>query len=212
MKIFGINFFNKNDDKEINIKELEEKCRKVKEKLQNPLNDEFHNKLKELLNTKINSRDNFINWVTGLTTGAMFLIFANISSLGNNKPLLISTIGILFLSVISAMFFKIFLEVRYSNEEIEVEVLKILWEGKDAEIQIKAMIGAGKEVSEKDKKKLYKNINDSVKYLDDGYLEKLKAPITIKSKLLTFFYNLTVFLFFLGIILTAVSFIFPILQ
>jgi hypothetical protein len=189
------------------IKEIEEKCRKIKQEIENPLNREFHDKLKYLLNAKADTRDNFINWLTGLTTGAIFLILNKVSSGMDNRILPISIIVILFLAILSAMLFKVFLEVRYSSEEFEVAMLKTIWEGYDIRKRIDDSIRQGKPISEEEKQRLYKNLKDSINYVDAGFLEKSKKPITIKSNLLSFFYNLTVFSFFIGITMMIVYFI-----
>ncbi|TRZ95878.1 hypothetical protein D4R78_02265 [bacterium] len=192
---------------EEDIKALEEKCKSVKQKIINPRNAEFHDKLKDLLNAKADSRDNFINWITGLTTGAIFLILNKVSPGMDDKLLQISIIGILFFTIISAFLFKVFLEVRYSCEELDVALLKNIWEGYDIKSRLEDLAKQGKEISEEEKQKFYKNLEDSVNYLDSDFLEKSKKPITIKSKLLVFFYGFTIFLFFVGITLMIIYFI-----
>jgi len=192
---------------EEDIVKIEERCKKIKQEISNPHNKEFHDRLKSLLNAKVDSRDNFINWLTGLTTGAIFLMLNKAAPGVDSRSLFVSIIGILFFTIISAMLFKIFLEVRYSSDEFDVVLLKNIWEGHDIRKRIDDSIKEEKPVPEDEKQKLYENLQDSIKFLDKDFLEKSKRPITIKSILLSFFYKLTVFLFFVGVTSMIVYFI-----
>jgi hypothetical protein len=192
---------------ESDIKVLEEKIKRIKQKIDNPHNAAFHDKLKNLLNAKADSRDSFINWITGLTTGAIFLMLNKIAPGMEDKILPISIIGILFSTILSAFFFKVFLEVRYSCEELDIALLRNIWEDHDIRSGLADLIKQGKEVSEEEKQKLYNNLEESLMYLDSDFLEKSKKPITVKSNLLAFFYGLTMFLFFMGIALMVTYFI-----
>lgn len=124
-----------------------------------------------------------------------------------DRILPISIIGILFSAILSAFFFKVFLEVRYSCEELDIALLRNIWEGHDIRSGLVDLIKQGKDVSEQEKQKLYNNLEESLMYLDSDFLEKSKNPITIKSNLLVFFYGLTMFLFFVGIALMITYFI-----
>lgn len=176
-------------EEEIDIGELQKKLEKLKPKLDNSHNKEYHDKLNELLQSQINSRDNFINWIAGLTTGAMFFIFANISSTVNYLKILILAGGIFFATIISAILFKIFLEVRYGPLILEVKLLRNLWEGYDLRSELKgAKIGKSEsEVDEGAKRKFLRNFSNSLNFIDPNHIEKLKRPITFKSYLLAFF-------------------------
>jgi hypothetical protein len=99
------------------------------------------------------------------------------------------------------------LEVRYSSEEFEAALLKNIWEGHDIQTRIKDWVKQGKEISEEEKQKLYRNLDDNLNYLDSGFLSRSQKQITIKSKILTFFYGSTIFLFFAGITLMIIYFI-----
>lgn len=63
--------------KPIDIEALEKKRQKIKSLIENPHSREYRDKLAELLNAKINARDNFVNWITGLATGSMYLYTAH---------------------------------------------------------------------------------------------------------------------------------------
>ncbi|MHA2219782.1 MAG: hypothetical protein ACXACY_28080 [Candidatus Hodarchaeales archaeon] len=190
------------------IEEVEEKRKKIKNKTNNPHNQQYLLKLKELLYSKADSRDRFINWITGLTTGSILLIFSNISSAEDNiKNYLIFSGIILFSTIVSMILFKILSEVRYRSLELEINLLKNLWEGHDIRSELEEKLKGGMAVEDEDKLKFLQNQLDSLKFLDDNYLEKLKKPINIESSLCTTFYWLTIVLFFIGIIFMAIYFL-----
>jgi len=187
--------------------EVEKKRKNLKPKLENPITKEYHAKLKELLDSKYNSRDNFMNWVTGLTTGAALFVFANVSSVVNNKILFRWSGVILFSAIISAMLFKILLEVRYSSQELDLELLKNFYKGYDTREQIKKMVEAEGRVTNEYKLKLLKIQMKNFNFLDEAFLEKRARPITIKSRLLNYFYYSTLTLFLIGVSLMAGYFV-----
>ncbi len=189
------------------IRDAEEKCKKFKQEVENPHNKEFHDKLINLLNKKVDSRDSFINWLTGLTTGAIFLILNKISPGMDNRILFVLAISAFFLTILVAMLFKVFLEVRYSSDEFEIDMLKNVWEGHDIKRRIDDLLMEGKKIDEVEIQRFYGNLKDSIKYLDKDFLERSKRPVAMKSKLLSICYGLTVFLFFIGITLMTIYFI-----
>jgi hypothetical protein len=197
---------------EAEIKALEERCKNIRQTVANPNNTEFHDKLKNLLNAKVDSRDNFINWITGLTTGAIFLLLNKIYPGMADKELPILIIVVLFLTIFSAFLFKIFLEVRYSSEEFDVTLLKNIWEGHDIKTRLQDLAKQGKVITEEERQKFYRNLNETLSYLDSDFLARTKKPVNIKSKLLTLFYGLSIFLFLLGITLMIIYFISVILK
>ncbi|MDD4980937.1 MAG: hypothetical protein PHC54_06710 [Candidatus Omnitrophica bacterium] len=194
-------------EEDINIDELIERFKKLKPKLENPHNKAYHGKLNELLQSKTSSRDAFINWITGLATGALFFTFANFPSKLYNITILKCAGISLFLTILSALAFKIFLEVRYSALELEVALLQNLWEGHDLKSKLEEMFNKDGEVDENAKKEFLRNYRDSLNYLDDKHIEKLKKPVNIKSKFLTLFYWSTLILFILGVSLIGIEFI-----
>jgi len=196
------------EEEDINIDELIERFKKLKPKLENPHNKAYHERLNELLQSKTSSRDAFINWITGLAIGALFFTFANFSSRLPSITILKWAGAFLFFTVLSALAFKIFLEVRYSALELEVALLQNLWEGHDLESKLEEMFIKDGKTDEKAKKEFFRNCRDRLNYLDDSYIEKLKKPINIKSRFLTFFYWLTLILFISGISLIGVGFLF----
>jgi len=190
--------------KDIDIAELEAKRLRVKAKSDNPTSKAYGDKLAELLNSQATARDNFMNWITGLATGAMFLAFSNVSSAPADLRALLLVSGLSsFVCVLSAMAFKIFLEVRFSALELEVSLLKNIWQGHDIRSELEQLMKSGKEVTEDEKQKLLRNMDDSFNYLDDNYLRTLKRPINLKSKLWVWSYWQALAFFVVGIVAMA---------
>lgn len=195
-------------ENEINIDELEAKRQRVIAKSSNPKSKEYGDKLAEFLNAKATARDNFVNWITGLATGSMYLAFSNIATAATDLRIVLLLSGLSsFLCVLSAMAFKILLDVRFSAMELEVSLLKNLWQGHDIRSELEALVKGGKEVTEVQRQKLLRNMDDSLNYLDDNYLEKLKRPINFKSKLWVWSYWQTVAFFVVGVVLMALYYL-----
>jgi hypothetical protein len=191
-------------EKNINEKELEEKLKRVKEKSSNPTAKEYGNRLAELLDAKASGRNDFVNWITGLATGSMFLAFSGTSSAAAEYQCLLLSSGVAsLLCIISALAFKMLLEVRFSAMELEVSMLKNIWEGHDIKTELAQLAQSGREVTEEQKQRLLRNLDESLNYLDESYLEKLKKPINIKSKLWEWSYWITLVLFLLALSLMA---------
>ena len=191
-------------EKKINIDELEANRQRVIAKSNNPKSKEYGDKLAELLNAKATACDNFVNWITGLATGAMFLAFSSIDSATTGLRIVLLLSGLSsFLCVLSAMAFKILLDVRFSALELEVSLLKNIWQGHDIRSELEALVKSGKDVTEDQKQKLLRNMDDSLNYLDENYLQKLKEPINFKSKLWVWSYWQTLALFLAGVVLMA---------
>jgi len=191
-------------DKNIDVAELEAKRQRVKAKSDNPTSKAYGDKLTELLNSRATARDNFVNWITGLATGAMFLAFSNIGSAPADLRAVLLLSGISsFVCVLSAMAFKILLEVRFSALELEVSLLKNIWQGHDIRSQLEQLMKNGKQVTEEEKQKLLLNMDESLNYLDENYLQQLKKPINLKSKLWVWSYWQTLIFFVAGIVVMA---------
>ncbi|MBI1882843.1 MAG: hypothetical protein HYS08_01360 [Chlamydiae bacterium] len=199
----------KRSDEKIDIAELEKKAEEIKRKCDNPHNKEYHEQLNEFLQTKLSGRDNFINWLTGLATGALFFTFNKLSNDLAYVEILVLGSKLLVLTVFSALVFKIFLEIRYVSMKLGVEILKNLWEGHNIRNQIEEIATTGnKKVDEKIKTKFLCNFRDSLRFYDEDYLEGLKRPIGVKTRLLTLFYWLTIGLFVSGIAFISTFFLF----
>lgn len=199
----------KNDPEEDKVEgkiiKLQETLESNKSKFENPHNKEYHDKLNELLQSEADSRDNFINWLTGLATGIMFYIFAkDFGTKEYTRILLLIAGGLLFATIISALLFKIFLRVRYSDLRVQVSLLHFLWEGHDLRSKIKAEISQGNKIDRKTKEEFMENYRSVLNFADPAYREKLKRPVMIQSHLLSFFYWATLFLFFLSVSATGV--------
>lgn len=197
-------------DEKVDVEALEKKRKKIKPITENPHIKEYGEKLSELLNLRADAMDNFVNWVTGLATGSMFLAFSNFASTPDNIRVVLLWSGIVsFLCIASAMSFKILLRVRFSNLELEVSILKNLWESHEIQTQLKEKTTRGEKITEKDTQKLLRNQEQSLNYLDEDYIERLKKPILLKSQRFIFSYWLTLALFFIGIILMASYYVLP---
>lgn len=195
-------------EKNINIDELEAKRQRVVAKSANPKSKEYGDKLGELLNAKATARDNYVNWVTGLASGSMFLAFSNIGSAPTELRIFLLLSGFSsFLSVLSAMAFKILLDVRFSALELEVSLLKNIWQGHDIRTELEELVKSGKEITESEKQKFLRNMDESLNYLDESYLKKLKRPINIKTKLWIWSYWQTLAFFVAGIVLIVLYFV-----
>ncbi len=189
------------------FRELDNKFNKLRTKISNPHSQEYSKELLSLLNAKLDARSDFVNWITGLATGAMFLSFTNLSTAFNIWIFLSSILFLL--SIIFTISFKFFAEVRFAVKESEVSVLKVIWENHNITMQLKDKIDKGEEISE-DEKSIFFNIQQNiVNYLDDDYIKKLKKPILLKDKLLNLSYWSTLIVFISGISLFAFSFIKP---
>jgi len=195
-------------EENINIDELEAKRQRVIAKSDNPTSKEYGDKLAELLNAKATARDNFVNWITGLATGSMFLAFSNLDSATTDLHVFMVLSGLSsFLCILSAMAFKILLDVRFSALELEVSLLKNIWQGHDIRSELEQLKKIGKEVTEDEKQKLLRNMDDSLNYLDENYLKKLKKPINLKSQLWIWSYWLTLAFFAVGIMLIVLYYL-----
>ena len=190
----------KSTEDQIDIDALEAKRQRVKVKSANPANSEYGDKLAKLLDSKATARDGFVNWITGLASGAMFLAFSNVSSAPTHLQIILLLSGfIFFLCIISALACKILLEVRFCALELEVSLLKNIWEGHDIRTQLQELMQRGVEITEENKQKFLRNMDESLNYPDESNLEKLKKPINIKSRLLVYAYWLTLGLFITGL-------------
>jgi len=81
--------------------------------------------------------------------------------------------------------------------------LKNIWEGHDIRTELAQIAQSGREVTEEQKQRLLQNLDESLNYLDESYLEKLKKPINIKSKRWEWSYWITLVLFLLALGLMA---------
>lgn len=195
-------------DKTIDVDELEAKRQRVDAKSNNPTSKGYGDKLAELLNSKASARDNFVNWITGLATGSMYLAFSTIGSAANDLRVVLLLSGLSsFLCVLSAMAFKILLDVRFSALELEVSLLKNIWEGHNIRSKLEDLRKSGKEVTENEKQKLLRNLDDSLNYLDEKYLREIKRPINFKSKIWVWSYWQTLAFFVAGIFLMALYYL-----
>ncbi len=188
----------------IDVAELEAKLQRMNAKSDNPTGKAYGDKLTELLNSRATARENFVNWITGLATAAMFLAFSNVASAPFNLRALLLFSGISsFLCILSAMAFQIFLEVRFASLELEVSLLKNIWEGHNIRSRLQQLMHSRRDVSEGEKQALLRNMADSLNYLDENRLKELKRPINFKTKLWIWSYWQTLVFFVTGVVLMA---------
>ncbi|MDD5006553.1 MAG: hypothetical protein PHS34_08565 [Candidatus Omnitrophica bacterium] len=210
-KLFGIQpsekdpeLCNKCEDSELVIDLIE--VEKAKARQKNPHLKKYNSKLKELLKTEITSKDNFINWITGLSGGALLFIYAQDKQLIDIGELLFWA-GITFLfAIMSAIFFKMLLRVSYGSLRLEVKLLRILLEGYEfrrAAIEENSKLG---EVCKETEENLKRNNQESLEVLDPKHKGKTIKWSVIGYNALDIFYWLTIGLFFSGFVCMGIRF------
>ena len=105
------NRFKKESDEDVE-KEIDNLLQKIKEMdpiITNPHNIEYQQKSTTFFQSILTSRDNFINWITGLATGAIFFVFSKVSSEAVDVYGLKWAGRMLFATIASALFFKLFM-------------------------------------------------------------------------------------------------------
>ena len=192
----------KDDELPIDLEEVEQ----AKARQKNPYLRDFNNKLKELMQSEVNSKDHFINWITGLTSGAILFVFTQIKGMDYNEWILFWAGTLFFLAILSAILFKIFLKVNYGVLRLEVNLLRILWEGHEFRrnaIEEKTKKG---KVCKETAEKLKRNQRESIKVLDPKHKERTIKWSTLGYNLLGIFYWGTLILFVSGFICIGVVF------
>src|SRR5437879_6369425 len=87
----------------------------------NPHLDEYRAKLVELMAAQTKSKDEFISWVTGLSTASMYLALTSLDSAPETVRILVLLSGLAsFGGLIGAVAFKYFANVRFSGLQLEV--------------------------------------------------------------------------------------------
>ena len=202
----------------LDIEAVEEKRKRVFAQIEtegltnpNPHVKEYQTKLQELLTVKSNSRDSFINWITGLATGSMFLTLSNLSSLTtpqSGRLILLLSAFASFLGIIFAILFKILLEVRFSAQEVEVEILKSLYEGHDLRTRLTAESSAGRIPSEADKQKFIRNMDQQLDILDKNQFDERSKSQQLRGRLLDRFFWAAIGMFIAGLFLMVLRYSF----
>jgi len=174
----------------------------------NPYNKEYHDKLDKLMQEEIGSRDDFINWITGLTVAAILFLYpkvlnfdiANTQRNLSNFYALFSAEFIFFLTFISAMVFKCFLSVRFFHKKVEVKILNLMWSHHDLIKEIKNNIEKNTSIDSATELKFLKDHNDHLDLSDPIYQKKLKKRMFIKAKILDYAYASAVICFIFAIL------------
>lgn len=174
----------------------------------NPHVEIYRNKLEELLSNKLNLRDNFINWITGLSTGSMFLSLSslNSSTTHNVRLILLSSAISSFFGIVFAIKFKVLLDIRFIGLETEVNILKILYEGHDLRARLNSAMNHKSIVNEADENEFLLNMDQSLDLLDPTFQKPSKSQ-NCKYRLLSFSYWVATGLFILGITLIVLRYI-----
>ena len=204
----------KNENRENgSIQELLAEIKRANEQSQgqpaSPYNKEYHDKLNDLVQSEIEQKDQFINWVTGIAAVGMFFIFTEIIDLSGKTWIqnthilnfLIYT-GIIFLfTLIVAAIFKWFLNVRYRDLELNVKMTGICSKGDEAMTEIK------KEMSSSEILKSLKHYKCMLDFTSPSNLQKIKCIWIIEWRGFNISYYTTLAFFVIAIIATAIIFL-----
>jgi hypothetical protein len=191
----------------INLDALEKKRQRIlaataDQDKPNPHLEDYRKTLIELLTVKIKSQDEFINWVTGLSTASMYLALTNLQT--THQPerffLLISALAS-FAGIMTAIAFKYFSNVRFSDLELQVEINRNLAQGYDINTYITNLTNQEKPISKTDIQRFLKNMDESLSLLDPENLHAYQQPVKTKEMLMARFYRLSIILYVLGIVL-----------
>ncbi|NQU65511.1 MAG: hypothetical protein HQ517_14675 [SAR324 cluster bacterium] len=195
--------------KEINIEEIVveiERLRKDPVK-PNPFNTKYRRLLSLDYKAQWKERDNFINWITVLSTGTTVFSINTIMMLYKEVPVpqtLKWSLFFLLLSIMASILFKIHWGVKYAPEKLDLTVLGHLWESKEIEIKALEREKQGGKVEKTLIDELEQSIRESYELLNDNkssLLEKLKREIDKKILYVTYLYRISLFSFLLGFIL-----------
>jgi hypothetical protein len=196
----------------LDIEAVEEKRKRVLAQIgidgqANPHVEEYRSKLQELFTAKTNSRDNFINWITGLATGSMFLALSNLNSTPPSIRLILLLSAVAsFIGIIFAILFKVLLDVRFIALELEVEILKTLYDGHDLNTRLNAEVTAGKVPGEADKQKFLRNMDQSLDILDKNKFDERHNSPNFKTRLLAFSFWAAIGMFTTGLFLMVLRY------
>lgn len=196
----------------MDITALEEKRKRILKQIdddahENPQTKEYNEKLKELFSSKLVSRDNFVNWVTGLASGSLFLALSNLATTPQSiRGILLCSAIASFLGIAFAIIFKVLLEVRFFGLELEVFILKTLYDGHDLRTQMTTELNRTGVANEAAKQKFYKNMSDSLDLLDRSIVGDPSRSQHMKLQFLAFFFWASVVMFAAGITLIVMRY------
>lgn len=191
--------------------ELEKKRARILKKIgntnyDNPHLAEYRSKLVELQASKTKSHDEFINWVSGLTTASMYFALTAIKTATvAPRILLLLSATLSFLALLAALAFKLFLEVRYKDLELEVHILKTLFTAHEAQTNITLRLNAGEQISDDQQQVFLQNMDAQLDLLDPDTLPAFKAPVERQAARMLKAYWTCIGLFLAGLALLISS-------
>ena len=173
----------------------------------NPHIKEYHQKLSALYEGRTKSEDDFINWITGLNSAAMYLALNSLQgTTGLERVALVLSAGASFLGLISAVAYKFLAVIRFNALQLEVSILKNLADGHDINAQLSVLANSGTPVSDEDTQKLLRNINENLDFLDPNQFALHQKPAQRRATQLAWAYRLALIFFLLGVTLLMVKY------
>ncbi len=174
----------------------------------NPHLNELRAKLVELLAVQTKSKDEFINWITGLSTAAMYLALTNLDSGPQSVRLLLLLSGLAsFGELFAAIAFKYFFaNVRFSDLQLEVNIQRNLFQGHDINTHLTDLANQGTAITDADRQQFLQNMDESLNLIDPSNLHTYQKPVEANETLMHCSYRLSVVLFILGIALLVVRY------
>lgn len=183
-----------------------EEVKRAKARQANPHLEKYSHKLKELLQSKISLKDNFMNLIAGLSSGTLLFVAAQIKGIADNGKRILYAELYLFFAIISVIFFKIFLNVIYDPLRLEVKLTRLFWEKYEFERAADEEKKENGEVCKKTNEKLRRNKEEREKILNPKHKEKTVKWSIVRHTFLNLFYVLAIVLFILGYISMRVSY------
>lgn len=183
------------------------------EEPQNPHVEKYKDKLQELLTAKTNSRDNFINWITGLATGSMFFTLSNLSSTPQGIRIIVLFSAIAsFIGIVFAILFKMLLESRFIALELEVEFLRTLYEGHDLQTLLNEKVASGDVPSDAETQRFLRNLDQGLDILDKKTFEERAKSSNLKIRLLACPFWAAIGMFITGVFLMVLRYVYEYVQ
>ncbi len=174
----------------------------------NPYIAEYRAALVELLAEQAKSQDEFINWIGGLSTASMYLAFTGIESAPQNLKLVLLLSGLLsFAGVITAIGFKYFSAVRFSDLRLEAKIRANLARGHDINTSIKNLAKQGKPITEAATQQLLQNMDESLDLIDPDKLQTYPEPVKAQEDRMALSYRLSIALFLMGLTFFCARFV-----
>ena len=174
----------------------------------NPYINDYRAALMKLLAEQTKSQDEFINWIGGLSTASMYLAFTGIESAPQNMQFVLLLSGLFsFAGVITAIAFKYFSAVRFSDLRLETTILANLAQGHDINTSIENLAKQGKPITEETTQQLLQSMDKNLDLIDPDKLQTYQEPVKAQENRMALFYRLSIALFLMGLTLFCARFI-----